>query len=136
MRKRDAKNSQTTSSNKTCRFELRLSQLEREHFIALEKALGMNRSEIVRLRVLSQSSKVLVNAREVLGMLDLLGTELGRSGNNINQLARHANILNKQGRLTPADLGTLAILLSDYIEKQRLIEKELRSLMRLIKGQK
>lgn len=136
MRKRLPKSSEDLSQNRTCRFELRLSQSERDDFIALEKSLGMCRSEIVRLRVLSHSSKVLVNSRVVLGLLDQLGIELGRSGNNINQLARHANTLNKQGRLTTSDIRTFASLLTDYIEKQKLIEKELRSLMRLIKGQR
>jgi len=69
-------------------------------------------------------------------MLDTLGSELGRSGNNINQLARHINTLKLQGRLEPGELSRFPALIADYIKYQRQIEQEFRNLMRLIKGQR
>ena len=122
------------SENKTRRFELRLSEQEMQQFLELEKALAISRADIVRIRVLKNSTKMLVNARELMGKLDGIGTELGRAGNNINQLARHANVLNKKGMLTPGTFADINILMSSYIEVQGELEKILRQLIRLMKG--
>lgn len=122
--------------NRICRFELRLTKAEKEQFLSLEKFLGLNRSEIVRNRVLAHSSKILVDSKSILQMLNTLGSELGRSGNNINQLARHINTLKLQGRLEPGELSRFPSLIADYIKYQRQIEQEFRNLMRLIKGQR
>ncbi|WP_313492286.1 plasmid mobilization protein, partial [Sphingobacterium multivorum] len=84
---------ETQKNNRVFRFELRLTENEKAQFLALEKSLGINRSEIVRNRVLNRSSRILVDSKTILQMLDTLGSELGRSGNNINQLARHINTL-------------------------------------------
>lgn len=126
---------ETKKNNRVCRFELRLTENEKAQFLALEKSLGINRSEIVRNRVLSHSSRILVDSKTILQMLDTLGSELGRSGNNINQLARHINTLKLQGKLEPGELFQFPSLIADYIKYQRQIEQEFRNLMRLIKGQ-
>lgn len=136
MRNKESSRSAKEKNNRVRRFELRLTEAEREQFLLLEKTLGMNRSEIVRLRVLSQSSKVLVDSKAILRMLDELGAELGRSGNNINQLAKHANTLKIQGKLEPSDLSGFPHLISQYLKYQQMIALEFRSLMRLIKGQR
>ncbi|WP_312362435.1 hypothetical protein [Sphingobacterium sp.] len=117
------------------RFELRLSEAERAQFLELEKALGLSRADIVRIRVLQQSQKMLVNTTEIMKLLDSIGTEIGRSGNNINQLAKHANTLQQQGMLQSGLLRDLAPLLSEYIQLQRRLEQSIRQLIRLIKGQ-
>lgn len=98
------------SPRKIRRFELRLSEPELHQFLELEKSLGISRADIVRIRVLKNSTKMLVNAKELMKQLDLIGAELGRSGNNINQLARHANVLHKRGMLrheVTAEFSTL-----------------------------
>lgn len=136
MGNKESSKSAKEKNNRVRRFELRLTEAEREQFLLLEKTLGMNRSEIVRLRVLSQSSKVLVDSKAILRMLDELGAELGRSGNNINQLAKHANTLKIQGKLEPSDLSGFPHLISQYLKYQQMIALEFRSLMRLIKGQR
>ncbi|WP_286732600.1 MULTISPECIES: plasmid mobilization protein [Sphingobacterium] len=123
-------------NNRVCRFELRLTESEKAQFLSLEKSLGINRSEIVRNRVLSHPSRTLVDSKTILQMLDTLGSELGRSGNNINQLARHINTLKLQGKLEPGELSRFPSLIADYIKYQRQIEQEFRNLMRLIKGQR
>jgi len=127
---------ETQKNNRVYRFELRLTENEKAQFLALEKSLGINRSEIVRNRVLSHSSRILVDSKTILQMLDTLGSELGRSGNNINQLARHINTLKLQGKLEPDELSRFPSLIADYIKYQRQIEQEFRNLMRLIKGQR
>ena len=79
------------------------------------------------------SIKVKVNALEVVRLLDQLGGELGRSGNNINQLARHANFLNKRGMLNEEIVAKFNNLFSEYIFLFREIEKEIRLLLRQLK---
>lgn len=133
--KKDSR-AESTKDNRIYRFELRLTKAEKAQFLSLENSTGLNRSEIVRNKVLSHASKILVDSKTILQMLDTLGSELGRSGNNINQLARHINTLKLQGRLEPGELSRFPSLIADYIKYQRQIEQEFRNLMRLIKGQR
>lgn len=136
MEKNKPFRTETPKSKRVCRFELRLTENEKAQFLALERSLGINRSEIIRNRVLSHPSRTLVHSKTILQMLDTLGSELGRSGNNINQLARHINTLKLQGKLEPGELSRFPSLIADYIKYQRQIEQEFRNLMRLIKGQR
>ncbi|QQD14385.1 hypothetical protein [Sphingobacterium sp. UDSM-2020] len=117
------------------RFELRLSEAERTQFLDLEKSLGLSRADIVRIRVLQNSKKMLVNTTEIMKLLDSIGTEIGRSGNNINQLAKHVNTLQQQGMFHSALIRDLAPLLTEYIRLQRRLEQSIRQLIRLIRGQ-
>lgn len=120
---------------RTRRFELRLSEAERAQFLDLENALGLSRADIVRVRVLQHSKKMLVNTTEIMKLLDSIGAEIGRSGNNINQLAKHANILQQQGMLHSNLIRDLTPLLTEYIGSQRKLEQSIRQLIRLIRGQ-
>ncbi len=120
---------------RTRRFELRLSEAERAQFLDLENALGLSRADIVRVRVLQHSKKMLVNTTEIMKLLDSIGAEIGRSGNNINQLAKHANTLQQQGMLHSNLIRDLAQLLTEYIGLQRKLEQSIRQLIRLIRGQ-
>ncbi|MGE6221165.1 plasmid mobilization relaxosome protein MobC [Nubsella zeaxanthinifaciens] len=117
------------------RFELRLSEAEHGQFLELERTLGISRADIVRIRVLKNSTKMLLDTRELFRRLDRIGAELGRSGNNINQLAKHANVLNKRGLLTPDILELFNKLFTDHINVQKEMEKQFRQLIRLMKGQ-
>jgi len=135
MKNRKGNRKTTTQEQRTRRFELRLNEAERTHFLELEKSLGLSRADIVRIRVLQHSKKMLVNTAEIMKLLDSIGTEIGRSGNNINQLAKHANTLRQQGMLHAALIRDLAPLLTEYIRLQRRLEQSIRQLIRLIRGQ-
>jgi hypothetical protein len=76
---------------------------------------------------------MLLNGRELLSQLDQIGAELGRAGNNINQLARHANVLSKQRELTPEVAANFNKLFDRYIGEQREIEKVLRHIIRFLR---
>lgn len=122
------------SAPKIRRFELRLSEQELKQFLELEKSLGINRSDIVRIRVLKNAANMLVNTKELMKKMDAMGAELGRSGNNINQLARHANILHKRGLLSQSVATEFNSLLGEYITIQQELEKVIRQIIRLMKG--
>lgn len=121
------------SAPKIRRFELRLSEQELQKLMELEKSLGISRADIVRIRVLKNSDRTLVNAKELMKNLDAVGAELGRSGNNINQLAKHANILQKQGLLSQSVAIEFNSLLGSYIREQQELEKIIRQIIRLMK---
>lgn len=123
------------ASKKVRRFELRLSEQELMQFLELEKSLGISRSDIVRIRVLKNAANMLTNTKELMKKLDSIGAELGRSGNNINQLAKHANILQKQGLLSQSVATEFTSLLGGYITVQQELEKNIRQIIRLMKGQ-
>jgi len=98
------------------------------------RSLSLKESDYLRLMVLKPDSvKIKVNASELIRLLDELGAELGRSGNNINQLARHANFLNKRGMLNAEIIAKFNGLFSEYISLFREIEKEIRLLLRQLK---
>ncbi|KAA8476858.1 hypothetical protein BDE36_1287 [Arcticibacter tournemirensis] len=122
------------SAPKIRRFELRLSEQELLQFLELEKSLCISRADIVRIRVLKNSANLLVNAKALMKQLDTIGAELGRSGNNINQLARHANILHKQGLLNQSVTTEFNDLLGKYIAVQQELEKVIRQIIRQMKG--
>lgn len=122
-----------TSGKRIKIIKARLTEEEFKQVLTIEKALGLTRMDLIRTRVLHNSSKVLVNAGELLKQLDAIGTEMGRAGNNINQLARHANILNNQGLLTESVAVEFNELFKFYIANQQEVEKTMRQIIRLMK---
>lgn len=114
-------------------IKAKLTESEYQQFLALEKQLGLNRSQIIKARVLHDSFAVLVDARQLLFLLDRVGAELGRAGNNINQLARHANTLNKQGMLQGQVVLEFNRLFGQYLLLQRELDAAMRQLIRLMR---
>lgn len=122
------------SNNRIRIIKARLTEEEFKQLLNMENQLNLSRTEIIRSRVLYNSNAVLVNANDLLQGLTQVGTELGRAGNNINQLARHANVLNKQGLIGESVVRDFNELFGKYIKSQQEIEKAFRQLIRLMKG--
>lgn len=116
-------------------IKARLTEEEFGQVLAMEKSLGINRMELIRSSVLHQSPKILVNGRELLERLDALGAEMGRCGNNINQLARHANVLNNRGLLSESVTIEFNKLLLKYLDIRQETDKTMRQIIRLIAAQ-
>ncbi|MCX2584312.1 plasmid mobilization protein [Pedobacter sp. MR22-3] len=121
---------------KRTRFiKTRVSEEEYARARDLWLSLGLKESDFVRLKLLKASSvSIKLNAAEALKTLDNIGSEIGRSGNNINQLARHANFLNKRGMLSVEVVTKFNELFSTYISMFRDMEKSTRELLRLLKA--
>ena len=100
--------------------------------LALEKELGISKTDLVRRGVLNNAPAVLVNAKEMLRLLDSIGLELARSGNNLNQLARYANILNKRNMLSPVVVERFNYLFESYLKQQKEVQVALRKVLRLL----
>jgi len=113
------------------KIDVRFTGDEFELILKLEKTLGISKADLIRNRTLTGSDRVIVNAEQLIGSLDLLGTEMGRAGNNINQLAKYANGLNRQGILSVVVAERYNILLGNYLELQKRLEMLLRKMIRL-----
>ena len=97
--------------------------------IELEETLGISKTGLVRERLLHGARLTIINAKELIVALNSVGTELGRSGNNINQLARYANTLNKQGVLSPQVIVHFNTLFAAHLETRKRLETALRKII-------
>ena len=116
------------------KIDARFTQDEYDTILELEKTLGIRKTDLVRTRLLQDARLTIVNAKELIGFIDSIGTEMGRCGNNINQLAKYANILKKKGVLSPLVNERFNILFEQYIEHQKQLEISLRKIIRMAAG--
>ena len=116
--------------NRTKKIDARFTEAEYTIILALEKELGVRKTDLVRSRLLEHAPAVVINAKELIRSLDSIGAELGRSGNNINQLARYANILNNKKVLSPVVMERFNTLFEQYIANQKILETALRKVIR------
>lgn len=110
---------------------LRLTEDQHKSLLEIEKNTGINRTELFIKRVLDDQ-KFLIT-KEVVVTLAELGGALGKVGNNINQLAKHANIASKNNALSPEIFEEQSKLLMQYLEYQTEIHKVLRQMYRVMK---
>jgi hypothetical protein len=116
------------------KIDARFTQDEYDTILELEKTLGVRKTDLVRSRLLQDARLTIVNAKELIGFIDSIGTEMGRCGNNINQLAKYANILRKKGVLSPVVSERFNVLFEQYIENQKQLEISLRKIIRMGAG--
>jgi hypothetical protein len=121
-----------TDGKRTKKVDARFTEDEYKIVLALEKELGVKKSDLVRTRLLQNAPVVVVNAKEIIRQLDNIGTELGRSGNNINQLAKYGNILIKNDKVSPVIIERFNFLFEQYINNQRGLEIVLRKVIRIM----
>ena len=121
-----------TADKRIKKIDVRFTEDEFKVVLELEKTLGVRRTDLVRTRLLQDARLTIINAKELIALLDGVGTELGRCGNNINQLAKYANILNKYGRLSPVVMERFNLLFENYIENQKNLEAALRKIIRAV----
>lgn len=67
---------------------------------------------------------------ELIKKLDILGTNLGKIGNNINQLAKYANIQLKTGKMDPMTLDRYNLLMEQFLKEHRKLSKAYRTFAR------
>jgi len=121
-----------TEDKRIKKIDTRFTEDEFAIVLSLEKTLGVRRTDLVRSRLLQDAQLTIINAKELIGLLEEIGAEMGRSGNNINQLAKYANILNKHGRLSPVVIERFNVLYGQYIAQQKMLETALRKIIRRI----
>lgn len=114
------------------KIDARFTAEEYRQIEDMEKALGMKKTDLIRQRLLGGAARSVINAKELIGELDKVGTELGRAGNNINQLARYANILQKKGILSAGIAVRFNTLVESYNRDQQALELCMRRIIRAI----
>jgi len=120
---------QKAEDKRTKKIDVRFTDAEYRTIAELEETLGISKTELVRQRLLHGARLTILNARELVAALDKIGAELGRSGNNINQLARYANALNKQNVLSPQVVAEFNRLFADHVERQQELTVVLRKIL-------
>lgn len=118
------------TGKRTKKIDARFTEEEYRLVLELEKQLGIRKTELVRMRLLHNAKNIVVNARDLVARLDAIGAEMGRAGNNINQLARYANTLRKQGMLSVTVTEHFDRLFDHYIRQQKELTVTLRQIIR------
>jgi hypothetical protein len=112
------------------KIDARFTESEYAQILELEKALGISKTEIIRVKALSGSRQLVINARKMIFQLDHIGADLARVGNNINQLAKYANSLQKRGMLSEQIVERFNLLFEQHIKIQLDLETALRKIIR------
>ncbi|MBB6240329.1 hypothetical protein HDC90_005003 [Pedobacter sp. AK013] len=120
------------NGKRTRKISVRFSEEEFSSIASLEKLLGLKRTDIIRKRVLEVNVQLVFDGRSVLASIDQIGLELSRTGNNINQLARYANILNKQRVLSPVIFTRYNKELDKHSLLLKSLNMEIRRMLRLM----
>ncbi|MEZ2334732.1 plasmid mobilization relaxosome protein MobC [Mucilaginibacter sp. RCC_168] len=123
---------QLESGKRSKKIDARFTEDEYKIILSLEKTLGISKTEILRRRVLSNAGTTVINAKDLIISLDNIFAEMGRVGNNINQLAKHANTLKLQGALSPLLVDSFDIYFQKYLQLQQQLETSLRKIIRLV----
>lgn len=120
------------SGKRIKKIDVRFTQEEFDFVIAMEKASGMKKADLIRKKLLLEGERMLVDSKAVLNGMDEIGVELAKAGNNVNQLARYANILNKDGLLSAVVVDRFLLELQKYNKIKMDLERLMRKLIRLI----
>lgn len=110
---------------------LRLTEDQHKKLIELENQIGINRTDLFLKRVLENQDYIVT--QDVIIQLAKVGAEMGKVGNNINQLARHANIVIKNQPLPPAIVSQYSSLLELHLAQEAELYKVLRQMYRVMK---
>ena len=81
----------------------------------------------------SRQTKASVNPVRILDAIDTIGTELGRIGRNINQIARYANSCSSQQKADPQILYQFNEQMDRYAQSSRSLLLAYRKLIRVLK---
>ncbi|RZJ92353.1 MAG: plasmid mobilization relaxosome protein MobC [Chryseobacterium sp.] len=120
------------SGKRIKKIDVRFTEEEFDLILVMEKASGMKKADLIRKKVLSEGESMLIDSKLMMNNLDATGQELSRAGNNINQLARYANILNQDGLLSGVLVDRLLLELRKYNKIKMDLERLMRKLIRLL----
>lgn len=121
-----------TEGKRTFKIDVRFTEEEYKLITEMEQALGLSKTQLVRSKLLHNGTGTVINAKKLIGALIALGNELGRSGNNINQLAHYANALKLKEILSPVVAERLELMMEDHLRSRTELNTTLRKLIRML----
>jgi hypothetical protein len=119
-----------TEGKRTFKIDVRFTKDEYKLILELERALGISRTNLVRQRLLKNGDSIIINTKALILELNQIGAELGRSGNNLNQLAHYANVLNLKEILSPVVVERYLLLLDENLKSRSKLDATLRKIIR------
>ena len=88
-------------------------------------------SNFMRALILDyKKTNSIINNVELIKRLDVIGQEIGRIGNNINQLAKYTNIQIKSGKVNTAVIIDFMEVMDKYMQERRALAKAYRAMVR------
>ncbi|MBW8326567.1 MAG: MobC family plasmid mobilization relaxosome protein [Prolixibacteraceae bacterium] len=111
-------------------LEIKVRCTREEKKIIRDKAAeyGLTVTDFILRKCLDQ--RVVFNHIDYLKEIHSLNLELGRQGNNINQLAKYANTLSVSNKLNPGVAVKIIETLDVYVNKQEEVRVAFRRLIR------
>ncbi|MCX2429672.1 plasmid mobilization protein [Pedobacter sp. GR22-10] len=120
------------SGKRVKKIDVRFTHEEFELILQMEQSSGMKKADLIRRKLLREGERLLVDSKAVMNSIDGIGLELSKAGNNVNQLARYANILNKDGLLSAVVVDRFLLELRKYNKIKMELERLMRKLIRLL----
>jgi hypothetical protein len=115
-------------------FQMRLSEQEFLALRCMEADLGINRSDLIRKRILTNAASALLNAKVLLGQLDSIGVDLGKAGNYIYLFVSQLHGPNREEQLISDEtLAEFNQRFDAYVRVQQQLETAMRNLIRSIR---
>lgn len=121
-----------TEGKRTFKIDVRFTEEEYKLIVKMERTLGISKTNLVRQRVLKNGDGIVINAKTLISELNQIGAELGRSGNNLNQLTHYANVLNLKEVLSPVVVERYLLLLHENLKSRSQLDTTLRKIIRLL----
>ncbi len=117
---------------KTKKLQMHVTELEYTKIQILIHASGQKTvSDFMRALVLDEKKLCsIINNVELIKHLDNLGLAINRIGNNINQLAKYANIQIKSGKVNTSVIIDFIEVMDKYMKERRELAKAYRALVR------
>lgn len=95
--------------------KFRCTKKEKETLITLSKEYNISLSEYLLKKGFDE--KLIPRRIELISKLSEINLEISRAGNNINQLAKHANRVKKEEGLEAEIFMNFTLLLNEYVKK-------------------
>ncbi len=118
------------SQKRSIKLQVHVTQQEYEKLKEQYQISGiLYLSDFLRILILNErKSRSIMNKRELIRQLDQTGAQISRIGNNINQIAKYANIQLISGKIDQRTLNRFNQFMENYLEEQRSLVRAYRAL--------
>ena len=121
-----------SNQRRTIKLQVHVTNYEFDRLKSLFQDSGERYlSDYLRILIFDErKSMSMINKKDLIKQVDRIGVEIGRVGNNINQIAKYANIQMKAGKIDQRTLNNFNDQMADYLKSQQNLAKAYRALVR------